>query len=140
MIKISTVLISLLFVCSNVFACREGYDSAWSKPEAFVIKSSKWISVVEIDHVESKLQKNTYFFKVIRNIKGNGPKKSALKLGPFFLEADKSGALIWKDKACQHHVSLEQGKQYILFSEINNPSSIQVSNPENESRISEKLK
>lgn len=127
-------------MCSNVLACREGYDGAWNKPETVIIKNSKWISVVEVDRVEYNLQKSTYFLKLIRNIKGTGPKDADFKIGPFPQDTEKSESLIWQDKGCQRHVLLEKGKQYILFSELNNPNSVQKLNPENESRISDRLK
>lgn len=142
MIKYAAISLVLGFICDPAMACREGHGSSWNKSEASILADSEWVSVVEIDRSEQKGKKAIYFYKVIRNLKGSGPKKNEMSVGPFTKEtADiERKNIIWKDKGCVQHVFVEQGKQYILFSKLNNPNSIQFLTPENESRISNQLK
>jgi len=141
MIKFAPISLVLVFICDPVMACREGYGSSWSKSEVSILADSEWVSVIEIDRSEQKGNNVIYFYKVIRNLKGSGPKKNKMSVGPFSKETSdfERKDINWKDKGCVQHVFLEKGKQYILFSNLNNPNSIQFFTPENESRISNQL-
>lgn len=94
--------------------CKDSAD--WMKPETDLAKDSQWISIVDIIAVTGK---DSYSYRVIKNIKGQNPNKEM--------------GLVRFD--CAPYTQPEKGKRYILFSIVNNPKSIQLDSGEEEEAV-----